>query len=302
MNKNRVRGILSAVFATIFMGSLGVFVKNLSISPIVITFFRLFIAAVLIFFTILIKGKIKELKNMPSKELFLSGFSLTANIVFYIIAIQKTSMSNAVFLLYLGPIFASLIAFLFLGESLRGIDILSLLMALAGILFMLKFKFNIGKEELSGIVCGVLAGISYGVLIVSNRMIKQDVHLLIRGFYQFVIGFLILLPMCISLFKVDIILENIKVLLAIGFINGFLGITLMFNAIKNLKSVEYGVFSYLEVAYAVLFGVIFFSETVDIFKIIGGIFILFAGLLQVLKTHKITYKENFLKSRQEIDP
>jgi len=290
MDKNHIKGILSAVFATMFMSSLGIFVKDLSISPIIITFFRLFVAAVLIFFMILIQGNIKELKKMPSKELFLSGFSLSASIVFYIIAIQKTSMSNAVFLLYLGPIFASLIAFLFLGESLKFMDILSLLMALTGILFVLKFKFNIEKEELNGIGYGVLAGISYGILIVSNRMIKQNVHLLIRGFYQFVIGSLILLPMCIGLFKVDIILENIKALLAIGFINGFLGITLMFNAIKNLKSVEYGIFSYLEVVYAVLFGVIFFSETLDIFKIIGGIFILSAGLLQVLKSRNMNYE------------
>lgn len=295
MDKNHVKGILSAVFATMFMGSLGVFVKDLPISPIVITFFRLFVAAVLIFFTILMQGNIKELKKMPSKELFLSGFSLSASIVFYIIAIQKTSMSNAVFLLYLGPIFASLIAFIFLGESLKGIDILSLFMALTGILFVLKFKFNIEKEELDGIVYGVAAGIFYGMLIVSNRMIKQNVHLLISGFYQFVIGSLILLPMCIGLFKVDIILENIKVLLAVGFINGFLGITLMFNAIKNLKSVEYGIFSYLEVVYAVLFGVIFFSETLDIFKIIGGIFILSAGLLQVLKSRNTNYAREFSK-------
>ncbi len=286
MDKNHLKGILSAVLAAMFMGSLGIFVKNLPISPIVITFFRLSFAAVLIFLTILIQGNVKELKKMPSKELFLSGFSLSASIVFYIIAIQKTSMSNAVFLLYLGPIFASLIAFLFLGEDLKGIDLISLFMALIGILFVLKFKFNIEKDELDGIIYGILSGIFYGILIVSNRMIKCDVHLLTRGFYQFVIGSLILMPVCISLFKTDVILKNIKILLAIGFVNGFLGITLMFNAIKNLKSVEYGIFSYLEVLYAVLFGVIFFSETADIFKITGGIFILSAGLLQVLKNLK----------------
>lgn len=286
MDKNHLKGILSAVLAAMFMGSLGVFVKNLPVSPIVITFFRLSFAAVLIFLTILIQGNVKELKKMPSKELFLSGFSLSASIVFYIIAIQKTSMSNAVFLLYLGPIFASLIAFLFLGENLKGVDIISLFMALIGILFVLKFKFNIGKNELDGIMYGVLSGIFYGILIVSNRMIKSDVHLLTRGFYQFIIGSLILLPVCIGLFKTDVIFKNIKILLAVGFVNGFLGITLMFNAIKNLKSVEYGIFSYLEVLYAVLFGVIFFSETADIFKITGGIFILSAGLLQVLKNLK----------------
>jgi len=285
MLNSKVKGYASAVFATLFMASLGIFVKNIESDPTVITFFRLLLSALFMMTLSLLSGRISELTVLPSKSVILSGMFLTSSIVFYIIAIQKTSMSIAVFLLYLGPVFASLVAFLFLKESLTGIDLLSLFMSILGILFMLKFNFHFIGLDAVGVLCGIISGFSYGMNIFSNRIIKPNVSLNSRSFYQFLIGSILIFPFALRDCNISIVLNDIFWLISMAFICGFLGITLMFNAIKRLPAVEYGVLSYLEMFFATLFGVLLFRENMDIFKIMGGFLILLSGLLQVFKNN-----------------
>ncbi len=283
MINSKTKGYISALFATMFMGSLGIFIKNIQTSPSVTTFFRLFISALLMFFVVVMQKDIKELKIVPSKNLVLSGAALSASVIFYIIAIQRTSMSNAVFLLYLGPVFASLAAFLFLKENLTSIDVLSLVLSVLGILFMLKFNFHFKGIDLYGTICGILAGFTYGMIIFFNRTIKSNVSLNVRSFYQFLFGSLIVLPFVIKDFDVKTVENDILILVAMAFVCGFLGITLMFNAIKRLPAVEYSVLSYLEMFFAVAFGVLIFNDNLELFKIIGGMLIIFSGLMQIFK-------------------
>jgi drug/metabolite transporter (DMT)-like permease len=283
MLNSKVKGYLSALFATMFMGSLGVFVKNLQTAPTVITLFRLSIAALLILLLIIAKHNIKELRILPSKNLAISGFALSASVIFYVIAIQRTSMSNAVFLLYLGPVFASFAAFLFLKESLSGIDILSLILSIFGLLFMFRFNFHFQNIDILGTVCGLLAGLSYGMIIFFNRIIKSNVSLDVRSFYQFTFGSLIVLPFAIKDFNIIAVEHDLFMLIAMAVVCGFMGITLMFNAIKHLPAIEYGVLSYLEMFFATTFGILAFGENLGIFKIAGGSMILASGMLQVFK-------------------
>lgn len=266
-----------------FMGSLGVFVKNITVNATIITFFRLSISALLIFLLVFFKRELGKLKIWPSKNILISGVALSASVIFYVTSIQRTSMSNAVFLLYLGPVFASLAAFLFLKESLKSIDIISLSLSVLGLLFMFRFNLHFKDIDIYGTICGILAGLSYGVIIVANRTIRSDVSLEARSFYQFLSGTLFVIPFAVPYYNSKQIASNFAILVAMSIVCGFLGITLMFNAIKRLPAVEYGVLSYLEMFFAVIFGVLFFKENLDIFKIIGGFLILLSGMLQVFK-------------------
>lgn len=285
MLNSKLQGYLSALFATMFMGSLGVFVKNITVNSTIITFFRLSVSALLIFVLVLFKKKLDELKICPSKSMLISGVALSASVIFYVTAIQRTSMSNAVFLLYLGPVFASLSAFVFLKESLKSMDIVSLAISVLGLLFMFRFNLHFKGVDIYGTICGILAGFSYGVIIVANRTIKSNVSLNARSFYQFLSGTLFVIPFAVLHYNSEQIASNFALLIAMSVVCGFLGITLMFNAIKKLPAVEYGVLSYLEMFFAVMFGVLFFKENLDIFKVIGGLLILCSGMLQIFKNY-----------------
>lgn len=283
MLSSKTKGYMDAVFATMFMGSLGIFVKYMSVAPSVMTFFRLFLSALFMLIFMIVRRRAHLLKAKPTKKIVFSSLALTSSVIFYIIAIQKTSMSNAVFLLYLGPVFASLAAFVFLKESLKGLDILSLFFSMLGILFMLKFNFSLEGSDMVGMVCGILSGLSYGMIIFSNRMIEKHIDLDARSFYQFILGSMVILPFALKGYNFYAIKHDFVLLVSMAFICGFLGITLMFDAIKRLPAVEYGVLSYLEMFFAATFGIVVFGDNVDLFKVTGGVLILSSGVLQVFK-------------------
>jgi drug/metabolite transporter (DMT)-like permease len=104
MTDKDLLGSISAITAAFLMGTLGLFVRNVSSSAQIITFSRLFLG--LIFLTVLLffSGRYKDIKKKPSLTIILSGIFQSLSILFYIEAIKNTTLSTAVILLYLGPI------------------------------------------------------------------------------------------------------------------------------------------------------------------------------------------------------
>lgn len=269
---NKKVGFIEVVFATCFMGSLGLFVKHLSSSVLILTFFRLFLPAV--FLGIFFRKTITK----TSIKAILGGVFLSLTIIFYIISIKKIGMATSVFELYLGPILASVFSFIALKEPLEKFDIFCMLIALSGLLVILKFKIDINIEALYGL----LSGIFYGLLITTNKAIKDN--LISTSFFEFVAGS-ISTAFFMLFFKgnINFILADIPLIVIMAVVCGLGGITLMIAAIKNLSTTEFGVFSYLEVFFAVLFGVIA-GETLSVEKIIGGGLITAGGILMVVKS------------------
>ncbi|AEA33157.1 DMT family transporter [Hippea maritima] len=273
-------GYLSAVLAALFMGSLGVFVKAVDIDAFVLTAFRLGIPVVVLFLLLILK---RVRFGLPSKATIASGVFLSLTIIFYIQSIKSTSMSLSVLLLYLGPQIAAVGGVFFLKEKLSGFDLLCLGLAMAGLITTLEFRFSL--DRLSSFVYGLLSGLSYGLLIVSNRAIKQRDDLLSISFSQFIAGFLTILPFLVILKpSFSLSMGDLAVVLAMSLVCGLFAIMLMINAIGHLKAAEYGILSYLEIFFAVMFGFLFFKEDLNLYKIVGGLMIVASGILQTLKS------------------
>ncbi len=277
--KQRIEGFISAVLATAFMGSLGIFVKQINLDAGVLTFFRLLFSALFMLVLIMVT-KSAPLVVKPSMPLIFSGLALAANVIFYIASIKLTSMSTAVFLLYTGPIFATVGAFLFLKEPFGVVDLGCLLLSMVGILFLVHFRIDLAS---AGIFYGILSGLSYGLLILFNRMIEPSIPIKTRGFLQFMIGSLALMPLVAPHIRLQQVAHWFVGLLAMAFTCGFLGIGLMFNAIAKLKAVEYGVLAYMEVVFATLFGILVFGEGLSLWSVAGGCAILTSGIIQITK-------------------
>ncbi|MBQ0831576.1 EamA family transporter [Marinobacter sp.] len=63
-------------------------------------------------------------------------------------ALNYTSMANAVMLLYLAPVTASAVAHFFMGERLSGLSVALIGVALFGFAMMMEFDFNLtGRKE-----------------------------------------------------------------------------------------------------------------------------------------------------------
>ena len=88
-------------------------------------------------------------------------------------------------------------------------------------------------------------------------------------------------------------MHDIPYLISIGFIHGFLALSLLILALKNLEIVKCGTLLYIEPITATILGFIFFSEKLSMLQLIGGIMILGSGLIQIgIKPSVVIEKEH----------
>jgi drug/metabolite transporter (DMT)-like permease len=270
----------AVISSAILMGSLGIFVRNMSADAMIIAFARLSLGFIFLLGYLVLTGNLRAAKVTFSTYLVASGLSIGLCVWSYIKAIAHTSLTNAVFLLYLGPLLAVGFACFLLREKIVLSSVLLMSLAFVGCLFVLQFDFSFSKADALGYVYGLLSALCYSLIIVTNRKIPAQVPPLGRSFYQLLIAALSLSPFLAG-HNINLSLQDLPWLLAVGFFQGFLGLTLMIFAIRHLTAYEYGILSYLEPVTATLIGVVIFAEPLSLLQALGGSLIILSGLAQL---------------------
>jgi drug/metabolite transporter (DMT)-like permease len=273
----------AAFFAAVLMGSLGIFVRNISADAIIIAFARLSFGFMFLFGFLILTRNLRAIKVSISPFLLASGLLIGLCVWFYIKAMVHTSLANAVILLYLGPLLAVGFAYFVLRESIALFSRLLMSLAFVGCLFLVQFDFSFSSADALGYVYGLLSGLCYALIIITNRKIPAQVSPLGRSFYQLLIAALSLIPFLVG-HEFHMRLEDLPWLLAAGFFQGFLGLTFMIFAIRHLTAYEFGILSYLEPVTATLIGVMIYTEPMSPIQAVGGSLILLSGLAQIWLT------------------
>ncbi|HTN32745.1 MAG TPA: EamA family transporter [Marinobacter sp.] len=279
--------ILAAVLAAIFMGTIGPISIYTDASAETVTFYRLFIGAVLMGGFFLITGQKDKMFIWPGMRVLVTGALLAGFVVFYILAMNHTSMANAVMLLYLAPVTASVIAHLFMGERLSVASGGLIGVALFGFAMIMEFNFNLtGREdEALGLFYALCAMLCYAAFILINRLIHERVHVLTRSGYQMLVGAVCVLPF--MLLKGDTLVgAQWGWLIAAGVIPGFLGIILTVVALRALPAATFGTLAYLEPITVVLLGWVLFAQSLNTLQIAGSVLIIISGVIQAVLSQR----------------
>jgi len=96
-----------------------------------------------------------------------AALAYAATVTLYVLANDRTTAANAIFLQYTSPIYVALLSPCVLGERIQRRDWLCIVVALAGIALFFRDQFN--PRGLSGILCGLGSGLAYGTMIVLLR-------------------------------------------------------------------------------------------------------------------------------------
>lgn len=281
MNQQKFLGYLLGSIASVIMASLGFFVRNTSANAQIITLSRFGIGFFFLVFYLFLTNRINLIRSTKfSFALISSGIFLSLCILFYIKAINTISLVNAVFLLYLGPLIATGLAVIFLKESLTLSKILLLSFAFLGCLFLLEFKLSFNQIDLNKYCWGILSAIFYGLFIVENKQINSELSSLVRSFWQLFFGVIALL-FCIDITAIEFKHTDLYWLIAIGFLHGFIAVTLAISSLKRLEAYEYSMISYLEPLVATILGLFVYAEIISKSQIIGCLIIFISGILQL---------------------
>lgn len=283
-----IGGIITAILAGVFMGTMGVFSRKTGLDAEVITFFRLFFGAGFLTILMALSGRIRLLWYWPTWPVLINGLMLAGFIIFYVQAMYLTTMANSIMIVYLAPLAASIYAHFFLGEKLNPISALLICSAMFGFAMMLEFKidFSSGSNNALGMCYAAIALCCYAAFILINRRISPAIHVYTRTFYQLLTGAFCMVPFFIT--HLPAISGSTWLWLAgAGFFPGFLGILFAVIALEKLPAATFGTLAYFEPIVVVILGWILFSEKLNSLQLAGCLLIVVSGAVKgYLTAHK----------------
>ncbi len=275
--------VLSAAFSAIFMGTIGAISLYAGVGAETVTFYRLFIGALLMALYLLASGQHRKVFVWPGAKVLLTGAFLAGFVMFYIMALDYTSMANAVMVMYLAPVTASVAAHFLLGERLTSASIGLIGFALLGFAMMMEFNFNLSgrADEAVGLAFALCAMLCYAAFMLTNRTIDDRIHVLSRSGYQMLAGALCMLPLML-LQDTTITGAQWGWLIAAGVVPGFLAIMLAVIALKSLPAATFGTLAYLEPITVVAIAWVLFDQSLTSLQLSGCALIILSGIAQAV--------------------
>lgn len=286
MNSVQTRFSALAAIAAISMATIGVFSRLSELPSETLTFFRLGIGAVLLL--VLTFWQRRALMPALSDWLgsLLSGAFLAGFILFYVQSMNHTTMATAIFMVYLGPILATLLAWLLRGQNLSALQWGLMALAMLGFALMQQGSdFSLGNI---GVIYAGLAMLCYGGFIFVNGGLSAHAEPVVTAFWQLAAGALVMLPVVV-LRSHGWVFSPAEWgwLLLVGVWPGFIALYTAIVALKHLPTGVYGTITYLEPVAVSAFGLLLFAEPLSMSQLFGGGLIISAGIGQALAHSRI---------------
>ena len=277
----------------IFLGALslsfgGLIVKSFEGATLwQILFWRSLFFSLTVLTFLIITYKSKVLKSFYESGLpgFIGGLILSIGFCGYVFAMYNTTVANTNFIISLQILFLAIFGFFFLKEKINLITLISIILAMSGVLLMVGNSLSPG--ELSGNLAAFTMPITFAVLIMIVRKfpsVDMVPAQFVAGISSCLIGLSFSPTIMIS--PHDIFLGFIAGFFQIGF--GFIFITI---GARTTPSAMVGIIMLSESVLGPIWAFLFVSEIPSLYGLIGGAIILFAVLLQfytLLKKPKAT--------------
>ncbi len=270
--------IMLILSMTVF-GTLGLFVRNISVSSGELALYRAILAALLIaVFLFVTKQKIpfKEIKK-EIPLLLLSGVAMGFNWILLFEAYKYTTVSVATLSYYFAPVIVTAACPVLFREKMTAKQWLCFFMSTLGIVLITGIgDISAQSNHLLGILFGLGAACFYAAVILLNKFIKgvEGIH---RTFLQFLAAILVLIPYvgCTS----GVTLSGLNhtgwvCLLIVGFVHTGVTYCLYFSSLKELPGQKAAILSYIDPLVAVLVSVLILGESMTIMQVTGGFLIL----------------------------
>lgn len=279
MNK---KAFVYIIIAGILWGTSGIFVHYLS--PYGFTAFQMTgVRAIVSFLCIALYACIGNRRafciRLPQLLLFAGiGASLFFTAGCYYLSMQMTSVSTAVILMYLSPIYVTVFSALFLGEILTKRKLVAIAAMLIGCCLVSGIIGGLNFDAM-GILVGLLSGVSYAAYSILTKIAMQKriepIAATLYGFlFMSLISLFVLEPSRLVTSIGTAPALTLPLLLGLGVFTFVVPYFLYTLAIKELSAGVASSLGIIEPMCATLFGVLLFREPMDIFSALGIVLIL----------------------------
>ena len=279
------RARLLMILSMAIFGTIGLFVRNISVSSGELALYRAVLAVILLSGYLLVtRQKIPFTKIKKEIPLLLfSGMAMGINWILLFEAYKYTTVSVATLSYYFAPVLVTIACPFIFREKMTGKQAICFVMSTVGIvlitggdLFMGGGASVDGNRDLIGILFGLGAAVLYATVILLNKFIKNvaGIH---RTFLQFLAAIIILVPYVALTGGCTLGGLNGKgwvCLLIVGLIHTGLTYCMYFSSLRELPGQKAAILSYIDPLVAVLASVLILSEPLTAVQALGGALIL----------------------------
>lgn len=224
----------------------------------------------------------------------------------YVTSTLMTSIANAVFLIYTGPLFCTILARIFRKEPISVFQWICLAAVFAGMLltsgivnYSAAGGLTVGLDMSTstaefpqkgmGDMFGLASGVFYGLSMFFNGY-RKDCDITVRGVWNFMFAVLGAGAICLILNGFwPLGLEGMQgqnwgFAVLLWAICGPLALGFLLVAGRNLPAVEYSTIAYWECVVALIIGIFVFQEALTIGTAVGGVLIVLGGAAPVVQS------------------
>jgi len=245
------------------------------VSAVVIAFWRLFVASILLWaYTAFFPQS--SIKKKTFKYYVLSGMFLALHFATFYGAVKLTSIANATLLGITAPMFTIIYERLILKRPLKSIIFLGFVIAGTGTIIITGSGLFLNDGSLFGKFLGLLAALCISLVYILASKLREHSNTILytRTLYSVGAVFLIIFSVIGKENVFLISINQIPWLIALGVIPTILGHSLFYYSIKFTSPTIVASVPIGEPIIASLFAWILFSEGLPYITFLGGIFIL----------------------------
>ena len=296
MNRKAEAGLFISIIS---VSTAAIIIRSVSesISPLTISFYRLFFTVLFLLpFFIVFRKYREELFNLDKKTillLVLIGIILSFHFATWVTSLDYTSVASSVILVTAHPILVAPVAYYFLKEKLSLFNIIGILISLFGVIILVYGNYEFGVQSINtlfGNILAILGGIFAGLYILGGRQLRKKVSVIPYAFIVYLTSTIILFFMCIlSNSKIiGLPIRDYELFILMAFIAGILGHTLYNWSLKFIKASLASVALLGEPLGSTIFAFLvpWINEIPSKYTFIGGAIILFGIYLTSKKINE----------------
>ncbi|MFD4819554.1 DMT family transporter [Peribacillus butanolivorans] len=292
--KSKIQFILSMII----FGTMGLVAKYIDLSSSETALLSSSIGCLfLVFVFFIMKKSIPwKLVKVNASTLFLSAIALGGNWIFLYQSYDHTTLANATLGYYFAPVFVLILSPYILKELLPIKKIVCIGVAILGMLLIIGNGISAsGKDDLLGILFGLVAAAFYAALMLLNKFI-QNMGMLEITIIQLGTTALLLFPYVLfteGFGILEVSRSSIPFIILLGVVNTGIGFWLFFSGMLKLKGQSIAMLSYVDPFVAILISAVILQEKMTIVQIIGGTLLL--GSTFISENNSINFRKRHTK-------
>lgn len=285
MKNHKHIGVILIILSALFFSLMATTVKSVNAFPLVQkVFFRNLIGVIILTYFVVKDKRILKVNNKGL--MFLRCAFGLIGVFFYYKSLSMLNLSEAVVINKLSPFFVIVLGGIILKEKIKPIQFVAVFIAIIGIVILLRPQMEI---DIFPALIGMLGAISAAGAYTVIRHLRISDGPMTIVFYFCLSSTLITLPLLIPVFVVPTFVELIKLSL-IG-VFALIAQLLMTNAYRHAPASQLSIYTYLNIVFSSLWGVLLWQEHLKSTFLLGAGLIIFAGFMNFYSANRQTEKK-----------